>query len=1142
MLSQNSDMTTNSRLLKRLQRVKEQPYRSFKMRYLLYSLPVILLISGLLSIVLAGFASASLEQQYRQQIGNVTAEYIEELRMIVLSRNIADLQEFLKKLSVRLDSLSIELKNAQSETLAAYSRGDAVAGEYTIEYTHLLLLQSVAGQSEEWRLIARIRPGPLVNLIDNFLLYQLLIIAMMVMGYVISTFIAVEKSVNKPLQNLITIVQRGLSKNSERGFNEEIPSDAILENDEFGELGIHLGELLAQGQEFSRRFENFSSQIGVVCFRLNYHEETMKFSANPEPVLGQPESAIRNINDFWALVSSDQRGEAKQAWYDLKETMQTQDRGKHKIELRINGPRDEFSAPSTENWVKMFLIWEHEDGKPSIQGYVCDISAERKREVEFLTQAERYRKIHENLPVGIWRSQSDRFVYMNQAMADALGYASPAEAIDKIKSINHDVYVSSVDRTFFFDELKKRDQVKNLEMRFKKANGEIFWGSLFGRMYQERNVQYVEGGFVEITQRKQAEDKLRTDEEFLRQSLATADIVSWQIDSVSGKMLLKGPVANLLGHGCEDIDTIKGFCRLVHSGDLQRFIEAIERSRRIENVSNRERNQIEFRICRLGKEKKTELRWLQSFFSIVDAPSVSRSGILRGLFIDITPLKEGEEKLKRAIDEARLDSQDKLQFFANISHDIRTPLNAIIGFSELLSPVLLEGKGEQYVGSILSASRSLISIVDNILDLARLEAGRVDLNLEPVAFVDLVRDLKLLASPDADKKQLALSISVDAEVPPILLLDEGRIRQVLMNLLGNAIKFTSKGAVSLKAALAHSAQRGKVNLLITVEDSGVGIPEDDLHHIFDPFSLKRGKGDRVGRAGINLAICERLVSLMNGSINVKSDFERGTRFEVLLREVSIVEGDHKSRLVAFKPQRSFSFPGQKVLVADDTASNRELLCEALGNAGLKVVAAKDGNEAIKLAKDEKPDLIFMDIRMPEKDGICAARELKCLETTSSIPIVAVTASVSFVEEARLKGFFDGFLSKPISLAKLFAEAARFLKHDLAESGTEKSDNSFLPPEAFEQLIEPWQLCETVGKDIMPLLAGLDGAIVISQVKELADFLKNIAVKHSFNLLTLESESLESCAGAFDVAGVRACCMRIHGILTQLLKVYSRGGG
>lgn len=1139
MLSQNSDMTTNSRLLKRLQRVKEQPYRSFKMRFLLYSLPIILLISGLLSIVLAGFASASLEQQYRQQIGNVAAEYAEELRMIILSRNISDLQEFLKRLSVIINSVSIELKNAQGEKLADYSRGDAIAGEYTIEYTHVLLMQSVAGQSEDWRLIAKIRPGPLVNLIDNFLLYQLLVIAMMVLGYVISTFIAVEKSVNKPLYNLITIVQRGLNKSAEPGLSEDLAGDAILENDEFGELAIHLGELLAQGQESARRFENFSSQVGVLCFRINYHEETLHFSANPEPVLGQSEGVIRNISDFWGLVSSDQRGEAKQAWYDLKETMQAQENGKHVIELRITGPREEYSAPSTEKWIKMYFIWTSEDGKPSIQGYVCDISAERKREVEFLTQAEKYRKIHENFPVGIWRSQSDRFVYMNQAMADILGYASPGEAIDKIKSINHDLYLSSVDRTFFFDELKKRDSVKNLEMKFKKANGEIFWGSLFGRMYLERNVQYVEGGFVEITQRKQAEDKLRTDEEFLRQSLAAAEIVSWQIDSVSGKMLLKGPVANLLGQGCEDIDTIKGFCRLVHSDDLQKFIESIERGRRIESLINRERNQIEFRICRLGKDKKTELRWLQSFFSVVDAPSVSRSGILRGMFIDITPLKEGEEKLKSAITEARIDSQDRLQFFANISHDIRTPLNAIIGFSELLSPVLREGKGEQYVGSILTASRSLISIVDNILDLARLEAGRVDLTPEPVVFADLVRDLKVLVGPDAEKKQLDLSVSVDAEVPPVLLLDEVRIRQILMNLLGNAIKFTSKGAVSLKIALAHSTQKGKVNLLITVEDSGVGIPEDDLRHIFDPFSLKRGKGDRVGRAGINLAICERLVSIMNGSINVKSDFERGTRFEVLLREVSIVEGDQKSRL-AFKPQRSFCFLGQKVLVADDTASNRELLAEALGNAGLKVVTAKDGNEAVSLAKEKKPDLIFMDIRMPEKDGICAARELKCFESTSSIPIVAVTASVSFVEESRLKGFFDGFLSKPISLAKLFAEAARFLKHDLAESKVEKSDNSFLPPEAFEQLLEPWQLCESVNQNIMPMLASLDGAIIISQVKELAEFLKNTAVKHSFNLLTLEAENLETRASAFDVAGVRACCMRIRGILTQLLKVYSRG--
>jgi CheY-like chemotaxis protein len=228
------------------------------------------------------------------------------------------------------------------------------------------------------------------------------------------------------------------------------------------------------------------------------------------------------------------------------------------------------------------------------------------------------------------------------------------------------------------------------------------------------------------------------------------------------------------------------------------------------------------------------------------------------------------------------------------------------------------------------------------------------------------------------------------------------------------------------------------------------------------------------------------------------------------------------------------------LVADDTASNRELLSEALRNAGLTVLCAVDGSEAVEMAKQHLPDIIFMDIRMPEKDGVCAARELKCIDSTAAIPIVAVTASVSFSEEEKLKGLFDGFLNKPISLARLFAEAARFLRHEVEEQETEKSENLLLPPEAFEQMNEPWQLCEIAEKDFLPVIAELEGAIVIGKVKALAERLKQVSSHHSFNHLLLEADRLMSKAGAFDISGMREICLRIRKILQQVISFYSRG--
>lgn len=1132
-MSQSTANKGNVRLLNRLTKAKEQPFRSFKIRYLLYSLPFILVVSGLMTIILASFASASLDQQCRQQVGSVIEDSAEELRMIILSRNSKDLQEFLQRLAGKVNSNSIILTNPLNEKFGAFVEQKSDDSEYSLIYTHVLLMQSIAEAAEEWRLKINIKPSPLFSLIDNFLIYQLLIIAVMILGSIIGMFMAFEKSVNKPIKKLLDVLRAGLLDEGIATFPE------IVENDEFGELALLIEEMLVRTKQGIHRFNLFSSQVGVACFNLDYKDETFDFHADPSVVIEQPGVVIRKLNDFWPLISADQRGEAKQAWFDLKEMMLSQQNGIYQMELRVLSPKEDYSAPTDELWVKLVIVWSTSGDIPEIQGYLSNVTADKRREVDFSTQAERYRKIYENLPVGIWRSQSDKFIAMNQAMAEIIGYATAEEAIDDIASITHDLYVSPVDRTFFFDELKKRDQVKNLEMKFRRKNGEIFWGALFGRLYLERNEQLVEGAFVDITQKKQAEDRLRADEEFMRQTLETAGIVSWQIDTIVGNIIMKGPITKLLGNGSDNIMTLKEFCRLVHSNDMQSFNETIEKVKRSEATAARDCSQITFRICRQTLGQKTEIRWLQAFLKVADPGSMNRLGLVRGLFIDITDLKRGEEDLKLAIDKSRHENQEKLQFFANISHDVRTPLNAIIGFSELLAPLLLAGKGEHYIGSILAASRNLITIVDDILDLARLETGKVELVCEPLRIADLTKDIKQFFSAAAEKKQLELIVVTDGEVPPLLLLDEGRIRQVLVSLLSNAIKFTDEGAVALKFSLTHSLQKAMVNLLITIEDSGIGIPESELDKFFDPFAIKKGKGNRTCSAGINLAICARLVKLMNGTIKVKSDVERGTRFEILLRDVPVVAGQHRSKAVVGRQLRDYSFKAQKVLVADDTASNRELLTEALANTGLKIVAVADGNEAVAKAKTELPDLIFMDIRMPGKDGICAARELKCFAATAAIPIVAVTASVSFTEEAKLKGFFDGFLSKPISLAKLFAEAAKFLDHDYNDSNIEKAPGFSLPPEAFEQLSEPWVLREAIVNEIIPLLDDMEGAIVVENVKGFANFLKSVAVKHSFNSLALEAEKLVNKAEAFDIAGVRECSARIRAILLQLLKVYSR---
>lgn len=1090
------------------------------------------IVSGLLTILLAGFAARSLEEQHKQQIGASLAGFSEEMRMIILSRNLSDIQELLKRISGAVDAAELKILNSESEVVAAYNAGKSDEIMYTRDFTHRLLVQSPIGRPEEWLLLVRLKPGAMHLLIDNFLLYQVLIISVMILASIISAFLAFEKCVSLPVIKLRSRLKDALIDKFEL-------SSGQTSSGEFSDIEADVESLLKTFQDKKRKWWQLLEQTEIAFFDLSLPDEIFRFYGNVFAILKTGRGDLKTFSDLLALVSQESRTDAKLAWFDLKSGIDSSDTGSHKMILKIPTAHTQLSNVAEENWISISFFWNRSDDRKNLSGCIRNITGLRLREQELTRSADRFRGTYEKLPVGIWRSQSDRFVDMNQEMADLLGYANPAEAIEKIKTISHDVYVSPVDRTFFFDELKKRSQVKNIEMKFRRANGEVFWGSLFGRIFVERGQQFVEGAFVDITARKQAEDMVRQSEEHLRHSLDMSGLVAWHYDPAIDLFNLKGQVGELFGVSLDNLKTLKAFKKIIFSEDLQNFDEAFEKARRLEPRNQREPLRADFRVCRINSAQKTEVRWIEAVWGINEASSPTRGVIFKGYFVDVTHIRTAHEKLQAAVTQAKHEQSDKLQFFTGMSHDIRTPLNAIIGFSELLGPAMQQGKGEQYVEAIQSASRSLIAVIDSILDLSRLESGKVELLLEPCCLNDLALDFEQTFREEVAKKQLELVVSVDTAVPASLMLDETKLRQVLLHLLSNAVKFTSSGSVILRILASPSVERDMANIVISVEDSGIGIPESDLPDIFEIFSSRKGRGDRLGSAGLSLAICDRLVRLMKGRIKVTSDIERGTRFEISLKNVPVVESSTKSRVSISRQLKRITFAGQKVLVADDTASNRELLSEALQNTGLRVICASDGNEAVALARQELPDLIFMDIRMPEKDGVCAARELKCHSSTASIPVIAVTASVSLSEEEQIKGLFSGFLNKPVSLIRLFAEAARFLRHSSDLDDRNQPDPVLLPPEAFEQLSDPWKLCETVNKDILPLLEELDGVVVVVKIRELAEVIKQTAIRHSFNSLTIEAAKLSEKAETFDISGMRECCNRIRKILLQLLKVYSR---
>jgi signal transduction histidine kinase len=396
------------------------------------------------------------------------------------------------------------------------------------------------------------------------------------------------------------------------------------------------------------------------------------------------------------------------------------------------------------------------------------------------------------------------------------------------------------------------------------------------------------------------------------------------------------------------------------------------------------------------------------------------------------------EQATRASNAAR----EKSTFLANMSHEIRTPMNAILGFSDLLTTALpVEAKTYHYARSIRDSAHSLLQLINDILDLSKIEAGMVELHLEPTDVRELASFVRTVFVEQAGKKDLHIEISIDSDVPQSLVLDHSRLRQILINLTGNAVKFTEHGSVTLHCGWEPDpADPTRGTLAVNVEDTGVGIPADRLDDVFrpfvqvDPHRLAEQQG-----TGLGLSIVRRLAEHMGGTVKVESTVGRGSTFRVRIPVTAASsrpgpgaddELDEKVDFNAISPST--------VLVVDDNAVNRELLAGFFDNTHHTVRYATNGREAVDCVRfDAIPELILMDLRMPRMDGRTAFTEIRRLPGAATVPIVAVTASSMADEEAGLREMFAGYIRKPYTRQQLFRTMSQLLPPNLpsAEAGT-----------------------------------------------------------------------------------------------------------
>nr|WP_275298163.1 ATP-binding protein [Halomonas campisalis] len=527
----------------------------------------------------------------------------------------------------------------------------------------------------------------------------------------------------------------------------------------------------------------------------------------------------------------------------------------------------------------------------------------------------------------------------------------------------------------------------------------------------------------------------------------------------------------------------------------------------------------------LAESATREREVLQSLYALLLALilAMSLAGLLVVVFLvrearDNATARRSLERLSRELQttarRAESASQSKSEFLATVSHEIRTPLNGVIGMSDLLMDQPLDQRSRDYARTLHASAGRLLELINDILDFSKIESGRLELERRPIRLAALIEDACQLFRPRADAKGLALEVRLSPELPARVMGDPARLRQVLLNLLANAIKFTECGEVRIEAGVSRAGR-----LSLAVEDTGPGIPADQQERLFEPF--RQGDAStarRYGGTGLGLAICRRLTDAMGGEIGVDSAPGEGSRFWVELPlEPVDAESEHEAALPAAPPP----VPGASVLVVEDNPVNQQVASAMLERLGCRVQLVESGGRALAAVADQAFDAIFMDVQMPDMDGLETVRRLReGGGWRASVPVVAMTAGGPGAEQARcLAAGMSDYLTKPLSREALAGCLRRVLPQsppcrDAEAVGERAVDEGLLDEAALAELEQ------SIGKEGLEALTSLYRRQLAERLAELERALAGLgldAVRRLAHQLKGESASL----GAVQMADLAA---------------------
>lgn len=677
-------------------------------------------------------------------------------------------------------------------------------------------------------------------------------------------------------------------------------------------------------------------------------------------------------------------------------------------------------------------FWGHSDGQPlfnekgEISGYfgiIEDITSEKINEekLKVLSQI-----AEDNINPVIIADKNGYVSWVNKSYTQLTGYTLEESVGKKPGSFLQGPDTDLKTVQYLSQQIKKGEPFDAEILNYNKRK-KMYWVRIQGQPIKNAKNE-ITGFFAlqeDITKEKESELRFRSVLENIGDNV-------WEHNFITGRTFFSKSQNDFLGYSTTELtNNQKLWWESVHNDDRNLLVESDYKYRN----GQAEFHSLEYRIM----HKDGTVRWVLDRGVVIERNKLGKPIKIIGTHVDITSQKTLEAALKKAKETAEASTKAKENFLANMSHEIRTPLNAIIGMTHLLFDTRPNKQQFEYLEILKTSADFLHSLISDLLDMAKIEAGRIEVQNHPFDLVGLLRTTQRVFQIKLQNRPVELDMMIDARISGMYLGDDLILNQILLNLIGNAEKFTEEGCIDISVKLKKE-EENTLWIEFKITDTGVGIPANKLDEIFQKFKQINTQGHKHKGTGLGLAITKQLIDLQGGTISVKSQEGEGTSFTFML---PFQKSDLEAVPDTFEIQASPSdLLGCKVLVAEDNIMNQKYISGLLNKWNIEFVIAPDGRKAVEQAQKQRFDIILMDIQMPNMDGYEATITIRNTKNPNQhTPIIALTASAMLDQKSKTKLVgMDDFVTKPFAPNQLLTILKRYARIDSSDQNTETSSN------------------------------------------------------------------------------------------------------